>query len=253
MEAVDKVLGGIDELRNELTEIRLKSPGSLLDVKLKVWTTRAFEQLKSWGFEAEAEEGFGSNSSTSLYPANERAQLREDRLTALRDDVASHPDHYASKLAARTPLEPASSKRASTKVYKVFLGHGRNKLWARVHMFLKDDLHLEVEAWETNARAGMHSIDVLKQALRSSIFAVIVVTGEDPTADGGVRARQNVVHEIGLFQGALGFQKVALLQQDGVEEFSNLSGLQVIQFSSERIESSFYELQRMLKREEIVK
>ena len=40
---------------------------------------------------------------------------------------------------------------------------------------------------------------------------------------------------------------------DDIEEFSNLAGLQVIPFSGERIESSFYELQRMLEREGIIK
>lgn len=72
-------------------------------------------------------------------------------------------------------------------------------------------------------------------------------------AEGGVRARQNVVHEIGLFQGRLGFEKVAVLSQRGVEEFSNLAGLQVIPFSDDQIEGAFYELHRTLKREGIAK
>jgi predicted nucleotide-binding protein len=93
----------------------------------------------------------------------------------------------------------------------------------------------------------------LKAILESCIFAVIVATGEDAMAEGGVRARQNVVHEIGLFQGRLGFEKVAVLSQRGVEEFSNLAGLQVIPFSDDQIEGAFYELHRTLKREGIAK
>ena len=120
-------------------------------------------------------------------------------------------------------------------------------------MFLKDELHLDVEAWETEPRAGQHSIDVLKRTLDSSAFAVLVLTGEDMTAAGAVRARQNVVHEIGLFQGRIGFEKVALLQQNGIEELSNLSGLQIIKFFDEQIEASFYELSRMLRREGLIK
>jgi len=42
-----------------------------------------------------------------------------------------------------------------------------------------------------------------------------------------------------LFQGSLGFEKVALLQQEGVEEFSNIAGLQVDLFPGDRIESAF--------------
>jgi predicted nucleotide-binding protein len=93
----------------------------------------------------------------------------------------------------------------------------------------------------------------LKGLLSSSTFAAIVATGEDLTADRGVRARQNVVHEIGLFQGRLGFEKIALLEQEGVEGFSNIAGLQVIPFSGERIEAAFYDLDRMLKPEGVVR
>ncbi|MGA2430163.1 MAG: nucleotide-binding protein [Candidatus Acidiferrum sp.] len=161
-----------------------------------------------------------------------------DRLNALLDDVSAHPEHYLDKLAAASE----STSKPISKPPKIFLGHGRNKLWARVHMYLKDELHLNVEAWESNPRTGLHSVDVLKTILDSCTFAVIVATGEDSTADVGVRARQNVVHEIGLFQGRLGFEKVALLQLRGVEEFSNLAGLQVIPFHDDQIEAAFYEL-----------
>jgi predicted nucleotide-binding protein len=47
-----------------------------------------------------------------------------------------------------------------------------------------------------------------------------VLTAEDETHEGRLRARQNVVHEAGLFQGKLGFTKVALILQNGVEDFS---------------------------------
>jgi predicted nucleotide-binding protein len=242
---IKEIVQGIRQLRKDLVDIRqpLILDESLQDARLKTWTRRVYDQLMGWGFVAEAEEGFGRNS----------AKMRDDRLEALRDDLESHPEHYASKLATASKTESASSKPQSVKSHKIFLGHGHNNLWARVHIYLKDEMHLDVEEWETHSRAGLHSVEVLKQALESNTFAVMVVTGEDATADGGIRARQNVVHEIGLFQGKLGFEKVALLQQDGIEEFSNLAGLQVISFPSERIESAFYELGRMLKREGLVK
>jgi predicted nucleotide-binding protein len=70
--------------------------------------------------------------------------------------------------------------------------------------------------------------------------------------DGQLRARQNVIHEAGLFQGRVGFKKVILLMQDNVEGFSNVAGLQYIPFSGQEIEQTFYELQRVLKREGVV-
>ena len=136
---------------------------------------------------------------------------------------------------------------------KVFLGHGRNLLWSKVERWLEKDKTLSVEAWETSSHTGEHIIEVLQRLLASSTFAVLVVTGEDATATGTVRARQNVIHEIGLFQGRLGFKKVALLEQDETESFSNIDGLQTIPFPGDKIEATFPELERMLKREGILK
>jgi predicted nucleotide-binding protein len=56
----------------------------------------------------------------------------------------------------------------------------------------------------TGARAGHTIRDVLEDMLERPSFAVLVMTAEDQTADGESRARQNVVHEVGLFQGKLG-------------------------------------------------
>jgi len=247
--SISATINGIDQLLNELPEILRLNDHGLREARFQTWTKRACDQLNGWGFVAEAEQTFSKNAPINMYfEVDELAKMRGDMLAALRDELLSHPEHYEQRLAG--PPEPGKSE--ISKPNKIFLGHGRNKLWARVHMYLKDELHLKVEAWESNPRTGLHALDVLKGILDSCTFAVMVATGEDATADGGIRARQNVVHEIGLFQGRLGFDKVALLQQRGVEEFSNLAGLQVIPFHDDQVEAAFYELQRMLKREKII-
>ena len=73
------------------------------------------------------------------------------------------------------------------------------------------------------------------------------MTADDRTAEGKGRARQNVIHEIGLFQGRLGFNRVILLQQVGTEDFSNVEGLQTARFS-ERVEDGFYDLDRAVRK-----
>jgi len=135
----------------------------------------------------------------------------------------------------------------------IFLGHGRSRLWARVKLYLGDELKLATLFYESESRVGESIVPVLEGFLQQATFAVLILTGEDDTADGRHRARQNVIHEAGLFQGRLGFEKVVLLVQDNVEEFSNVAGLQHIPFSGQAIEQTFYELQRVLKREGIVR
>jgi len=110
---------------------------------------------------------------------------------------------------------------------------------------------MTVETFESESRTSEHIVDVLRNMLKESSAAILVLTAEDEAGDK-MRARQNVVHESGLFQGHLGFEKVFLLLQDGVEEFSNISGLQQIRFSGNNIETTFYELDRALRREKLI-
>jgi predicted nucleotide-binding protein len=85
--------------------------------------------------------------------------------------------------------------------------------------------------------------------LEESSFALIVMTGEDETKDGKLHARQNVVHEAGLFQGKLGFSRAIILLEDGTEEFSNIYGLQQIRFPKGKIIETFGEVLAVLKQE----
>jgi predicted nucleotide-binding protein len=178
-------------------------------------------------------------------------QARERVLAALKDDLAKHPDFYTEE-PKPPPEPPRTPPKLPAKRDKVFLGHGRSLLWTKVERWLEKDKGVSVEAWETVSHSGEQIIQVLERLLDSSTFAVLVVTGEDATATGTLRARQNVIHEVGLFQGKLGFKKVALLEQDGTESFSNIDGLQTIRFPDQRIEAAFPELERMMRREGLI-
>lgn len=149
-------------------------------------------------------------------------------------------------------LTPQKIALKEVKRGKVFIGHGRSKLWARVQLFLKDELNLQTFTFESESRTSESIIQILEDFLASSSFAILILSAEDETVDGKVRARQNVIHEAGLFQGRLGFDKVVLLKQNKAEELSNLAGLQYIPFNGDNIEQTFYELQRKLKKSGLI-
>jgi predicted nucleotide-binding protein len=131
----------------------------------------------------------------------------------------------------------------------IFIGHGRSPLWARLKLFLQEDLGLRTECYESESRVGESIVPILEGMLEKADFAVLILTAEDETASGSMRARQNVIHEVGLFQSKLGFKRAILLKQEGVEDFTNIAGLQYIPFPDNNIEQSFYLLQRTLKKE----
>ena len=145
---------------------------------------------------------------------------------------------------------PETSKpKKSLPKPKIFIGHGGSYQWRD----LKDHLHEQhgysVLAYETGSRAGHTIRDVIGDMLDNSSFAILVMTGEDTMDDGSMRARQNVIHEIGLFQGRLGFTKAIVLKEDGTEEFSNINGVNQIRYAKENIKETFGDVVAVLKRE----
>ena len=129
----------------------------------------------------------------------------------------------------------------------IFIGHGQSQVWRDLKDHLKDKHHYNVETFESGVRAGHETRDVLESMLNRSSFALLVLTKEDETHDGKMRARQNVIHETGLFQGKLGFARAIVLLENGTEEFSNINGIQQIRFAS--IDQTFGDILAILKRE----
>ncbi len=106
----------------------------------------------------------------------------------------------------------------------VFIGHGGSGMWRE----LKESLELQkmtVITYETEKRLGDSVKETLESMLYKCNFAVLLHTGEDEQRDGPMRARQNVVHETGLFQGRLGFPRAIIVREEKCESFSNVHGI----------------------------
>jgi predicted nucleotide-binding protein len=88
--------------------------------------------------------------------------------------------------------------------------------------------------------------------LENACIAFIIMTAEDEMADGNKQARMNVIHEVGLFQGRLGFDRAIILLEDGCEEFTNINGLGQLRFPKGRISAVFHDVREILVRENII-
>ena len=132
---------------------------------------------------------------------------------------------------------------------RVFIGHGRSTSWRELKDFLQDRLGLAWDEFNREPVAGMTTKERLEGMLQIAGFAFLVLTAEDEHADKSVHARENVIHEAGLFQGRLGFMKAIVLLEEGCAEFSNIVGLSQIRFPKGNVLAKSEEIRRVLERE----
>ncbi|QSF53858.1 TIR domain-containing protein [Brevundimonas fontaquae] len=142
-----------------------------------------------------------------------------------------------------------TNQKASLVGTNVFIGHGRSSVWRDLKDFLGERLRLPYDEFNRVPVAGFTNIARLSEMLDSAAIAFIVLTAEDEQADGAMHARQNVIHEAGLFQGRLGFSRAIIVLEEGCEEFSNVQGLGQIRFPKGNIQAKFEEIRQVLERE----
>jgi predicted nucleotide-binding protein len=134
----------------------------------------------------------------------------------------------------------------------IFIGHGRSRVWRELKDFVQDRLALPWDEFNRVPIAGVTNTARLSEMLDAAAIALLVMTSEDEIVDGGTQARMNVIHEAGLFQGRLGFNKAIVLLEEGCAEFSNIQGLGQIRFPKGNIAATFDEIRRVLEREGLI-
>jgi len=166
-----------------------------------------------------------------------QAPMACDRLAKIARQAASH--------LARKKRSGGARQMGTT----VFIGHGGSLLWRELKDYIQDRLHLPWDEFNRVSPAGVTNTARLSAMLDTASIAFLVMTGEDDLADGKIHARMNVVHEAGLFQGRLGFNRAIILLEEGCEEFSNLHGLGQIRFPKGKIRAAFDDVRQVLERE----
>lgn len=164
-------------------------------------------------------------------------------------ELANIAGKAAVYIERRTSQQDSSNNIVGTHI---FIGHGRSPIWKDLKDFIQDRLGLPWDEFNRVPIAGITNISRLSQMLDSACFAFLVMTAEDETAEGELQARMNVIHEVGLFQGRLGFEKAIVLLEDGCQEFSNIHGLGEIRFPAGNISAKFEDIRRVLERERLL-
>jgi hypothetical protein len=127
----------------------------------------------------------------------------------------------------------------------IFVGHGHSDDWKQLRAMLSD-WGLQIEEFNEQPVAGVSVSQRLKAMLDRSRFAFLVMTPEDKGDEGRLQARMNVIHEIGLFQGRLGTEYAVVLRERKANLFSNLEGINRLDYDSGRLEGLRAEIHRLL-------
>ena len=114
-----------------------------------------------------------------------------------------------------------------------------------VQPYIEKDLRLATLELAQEPSLGQTLIEKLVANAGRCDSAVIVMTGDD-LAENETRVRENVMHEIGYFQGRYCRRAVVLLHEDGAKVPTNLGGIAYVPFPKGNIEAVFHVLQREL-------
>lgn len=159
---------------------------------------------------------------------------------------------FARRAASHLENLEKKQKREERIGTNVFIGHGRSNIWKDLKDFVQDRLHLPWDEFNRVPVAGVTNIARLSRMLDEAAIAFLIMTAEDEQADGKLRARMNVVHEVGLFQGRLGFERAIVLLEEDCEEFSNINGLGQMRFPKGNISAIFEDIRSVLEREGLI-
>ncbi len=165
------------------------------------------------------------------------------------EEVAKIARHAQRYLEAKYKMK---GKSIAKKDGKIFIGHGHSLAWRDLKDFVHETLGLEYDEFNREEPAGKSTTERLEEMLDAACFAFLVLTAEDEHADGSKHARENVIHEAGLFQGRLGFRKAIVLLEEGCTEFSNKAGLTYIPFPKGNIMAVSERIRAVLDRESII-
>lgn len=149
-------------------------------------------------------------------------------------------------LEVRTNYRVGENIENKERPKRVFISHGRSKEWYKVQAYIEKDINLATLELAQEPILGRTVLQKLNDEASRCGYAVIVMTGDDMVGEE-IRARENVMHEIGFFQGKYGLQNVTLLHEEGVNIPSNIHGLVYIPFPKDTVEATFGALSRELK------
>jgi sugar/nucleoside kinase (ribokinase family) len=160
--------------------------------------------------------------------------------------VGSHGHNQLAGIAQNFIRTLDAARRTASQPAGVFVAHGRSPQWLAVKAFVEQRFGVPVYSFESHSWGSRPVTEALTEYLHRCSFAVCVLTAEDVTGDGHLVARQNVIHEIGLFQGHRGMDRVLVLVEEGCDSVPAAAAYSAV-FPRNAIQQAFWPLDRALQ------
>ena len=149
-------------------------------------------------------------------------------------------ENLSEVLQTEIQLQRGSAAKAPHQLgEKVFIVHGHDLNTLDQIARFADKLELEKIILQELPNKGRTIIEKFEEECRGVGFAIVLMTGDDrgavkdlPFENQRLRARQNVVLELGFFLGRLGRNRVAVVYEDDIEIPSDYSGVLFVKLES---------------------
>jgi predicted nucleotide-binding protein len=158
--------------------------------------------------------------------------LLGEAVRTLKEDLSELAGFETSKT-----LMPETSTPPSKTPNKIFIVHGHDEGTRAIVKSFIEKLGFEAVVLHERPNKGRTIITKFQEEAADIGFAVVLMTPDDHGGKAGeaattLRARQNVVFELGFFYGALGAARVAALVKGEVEKPSDFDGVVYISMNS---------------------
>lgn len=193
---------------------------------------------------------FGDFPVIGVTPETEMSQATEGKPATFyfsRQQLQTLVTTIQQVLEVYAHSELETPQQSVAPVRRVFISHGRAADWREIQAYIEKDIGLNSLELAQEPNQGRTILGKLADSAGQCDSAVIVMTGDDLDAEGQARARENVIHEIGYFQGRYGLDRVILLHEDGVSIPSNIQGVVYTPFAKGAVSACTGLLARELK------
>lgn len=248
--AVAKLAGIVKAVKQLLSDTNFKEQRPLTSfdpAKVQHYFDGAEQQLEQ--LRRVRSDLFGDFQALKVQPERKMAALSSDGSHIFffsREQLETLKRDIEQIFEVRANSELVTNQSAVKPMRTVFISHGRAPEWREVQQYIEKDIKLATRELAQEPNLGRTVLEKLHAIAGECDSAVIVMTGDDLASDGTPRARENVIHEIGYFQGRYGLSRVCLMHEDGVSIPSNVHGLVYSPFPKGMVSAAFGLLVREL-------